>query len=112
VAKIQLKSGTNTIPFSFDANRFEILGTAHESEPLSDIEIGKRLDDPIGSAALEDIVKAGETVLFVVPDATRQTAAGQMINLLVRRLIANGTMPHEMAAIFATGIHRAVTDTE
>jgi nickel-dependent lactate racemase len=57
-------------------------------------------------------VQPGESVLFVVPDATRRTACGQVINLLVRRLIANGTAPHEMAVIFATGIHRAVTEEE
>lgn len=112
VAEIQLKYGTTTIPFSFDAGRFEIIGTAQGSKPLSDIEIGERFDDPIDSKPLEEIVNTGETVLFVVPDATRQTAAGQMINLLVRRLIANGTMPHEMTAIFATGIHRAVSEAE
>jgi nickel-dependent lactate racemase len=112
MAEIQLKYGRTAIPFNYDASRFEILGAARQSRPLSDIEIGERFDDPIGSRPLEEIVSAGETVLFVVPDATRQTAAGQMINLLVRRLIANGTMPHEMAAIFATGIHRAVTEAE
>ena len=57
-------------------------------------------------------MRPGETVLFVVPDATRRTACGQVINLLVRRLIANGTAPHEMSVIFSTGIHRAVTEDE
>ncbi len=61
---------------------------------------------------LEEIVKPGESVLFVVPDATRQTACGQIINLLVRRLIANGTMPFDIRIIFATGIHRKVTEEE
>jgi nickel-dependent lactate racemase len=51
-------------------------------------------------------------VLFVVPDATRSAAAGQAVNLIVRRLIANGTLPFEMSVIFATGIHRKVTDAE
>jgi len=58
------------------------------------------------------MVHPGETVLLVVPDATRQTACGQVVNLVVRRLIANGTAPHEISIIFATGIHRPVTDTE
>jgi nickel-dependent lactate racemase len=110
--EILLKYGRTEIPFNYDASRFDVLGNTVLSQPLSDIEIGERFDDPIGSRPLEEIVNAGETVLFVVPDATRQTAAGQMINLLVRRLIANGTMPHEMAAVFATGIHRAVTEAE
>ena len=50
--------------------------------------------------------------MIVVPDATRQTASGQIVNLLVRRLIANGTMPFDIRIIFATGIHRKVTEEE
>ena len=47
-----------------------------------------------------------------MPDATRKSASGQIVNLLVRRLIANGTMPFDISIIFATGIHRAVTEEE
>ncbi|MDM7923634.1 MAG: nickel-dependent lactate racemase [Pyrinomonadaceae bacterium] len=109
---IDLRYGEGSIPFNFDDDKFEVLRPSAPAWPLTDVEIGERFDSPIGSPPLEDIVSPGETVLFVVPDATRQTAAGQMINLLVRRLIANGTMPHEMAVIFATGIHRPVTEEE
>jgi lactate racemase len=109
---IQLKYGRSAVSLSYDVDRFEVLQTNVESEPLSDIELGAKLDAPIDSKTLEEIVQPGETVLFVVPDATRRTACGQVINLLVRRLIANGTAPHEMSVIFATGIHRAVTEEE
>jgi nickel-dependent lactate racemase len=108
--EILLKYGRTTIPFSYD--RFDVLGMATEHRSLSDAELSAKFDSPIDSKPLEDIVEPGETVLFVVPDATRRTACGQVINLLVRRLVANGTAPHEMAAIFATGIHRPVTDEE
>lgn len=109
---INLKYGKTQIPFEYDENRFEILGEAEKSSALSDAEIGERFDSPINSKPLEEIVNAGETVLIVVPDATRQTASGQIVNLLIRRLIANGTMPHEIRIIFATGIHRKVTEEE
>lgn len=112
MTEIQLKYGRSAIPFAYDPDRFEILRAADEAEPLSDVELGAKLDAPIDSLPLEERVHPGETVLFVVPDATRRTACGQIINLLVRRLIANGTVPHEMAVIFSTGIHRAVTDEE
>ena len=91
---------------------FEVIAAGPESEPLSDHRIGELIDKPIGTARLEEIVSPGDTVLFVVPDATRASGAGQIINLLVRRLIANGTMPYDIAAIFATGIHRRVTESE
>lgn len=109
---IQLKYGKSTVSFDFDENRFEILGEPKSFPALSDVEIGAAFDSPIDSPPIEEIIKAGETILIVVPDATRQVASGQIVNLLVRRLIANGTMPFDIAAIFATGIHRAVTETE
>ncbi len=101
-----------TVQIAFDGDRFEILGAGAQWQPMSDIEIGRRFDHPIDSPPIEDIVSPGETVLLVVPDATRQTATGQIVNLLVRRLIANGTAPNEIAAIFATGIHRPVSANE
>ena len=110
--KIDLKYGKTQIPFAYDENRFEILGFEKPAPPLTDAEIGARLDEPIASKPLEEIIGEGESVLVVVPDATRQTACASVVNLLVRRLIANGTMPFNIRIIFATGIHRKVTDEE
>jgi nickel-dependent lactate racemase len=110
--QIQLKYGRSQIPFDFDESRFLVLGNAGESPALTDAEIGNRFDASVDSKPLEEIIKAGETVLIVVPDATRQTASAQIVNLLVRRLIANGTMPFDISIIFATGIHRGVTEAE
>ena len=110
--QIDLKYGHSRIPFKYEENCFDVLGTTIESKTLSDAEIGQKLDSPIDSSQLEEIVNPGESVLIVVPDATRQTACGQIVNLVVRRLIANGTVPFEISIIFATGIHRKVTDAE
>ncbi len=112
MASIDLRYGDSSIPFEYDEGQFEVLSSQSPQTELSDLEIAERLDKPIGSETLESIVQPGETVLFVVPDATRQAGTGQIINLLVRRLISNGTAPFEMAAIFATGIHRPVSDAE
>jgi nickel-dependent lactate racemase len=110
--KIELKYGKSPVPFEFDEKRFEILGSAEEKRALSDFEIGARFDRPIDSKLIEEIVNPGESVLIVVPDATRRTASASIVNLLVRRLIAGGTMPHDIRIIFATGIHRRVTTEE
>lgn len=109
---IALKYGKKSIAFEYDETRFDVLGRTIERQPLSDVEIGEKLDQPIGSLSIEEIVGPGQTVLIVVPDATRQTGCGQVINLVVRRLISNGTQPHEIRIIFATGIHRKVTEAE
>lgn len=110
--KIELEYGKSQLSFDYEENRFQVLGKSEESRALNDIEIGERFDNPIDSKPIEEIVSSGETVLIVVSDATRQTASGQIVNLLVRRLIANGTMPHDIRIIFATGIHRRVTEAE
>ena len=112
MAQIDLRYGRTHIPFDYDPDRFEVLAPAAVSRPLTDVELGERLDAPIASSKLEDIVEPGESVLIVVPDATRETGAGQIVNLLVRRLIANGTAPHDIRAIVATGIHRKAARAE
>lgn len=109
---IDLKYGRGFIPFDYDPDRFSVLGEVSDKLPLTDVEIGNKLDEPVDSQPIEEIVNPGESVLLVVPDATRQTATGQIVNLVVRRLIANGTAPHDIRIIFATGIHRKVTEAE
>lgn len=109
---ITLKYGNYQIPLDYDENLFTVLGDEKQETALTDVEIGAAFDNPIDSKPIEEIVQPNETVLIVVPDATRRVAAGQIVNLLVRRLIANGTLPFEITCIFATGIHRAVTESE
>ncbi len=110
--EIQLKYGLDTIHLEYDEVRFDVVGNTAEGTPMSDIAIGERLDCPIDSVPLDDLINAGETVLIVVPDATRLTGSGQIVNLVVRRLIASGTAAHDIRVIFATGIHRPVTEEE
>ena len=112
MAKIELKYGNSAIPFEYDESRFEVLGEMSKETLLSDSAIGAKLDQPIDAKPLEEMIRPNESVLIVVPDATRQTACAQVVNILVRRLIANGTAPFEISIIFATGIHRPVTETE
>src|SRR5688572_24153288 len=112
MSTIQLRYGGTSLSFDYDEGGFDILGKTHEMPPLTDIELGERLDNPIHSRPLEEIVGPSDTVLFVVPDATRQVASGQVINLIIRRLIANGTASFNIGIIFATGIHRTVTPGE
>ncbi len=110
--QIDLKYGKSSIPLEYDEARFEVLEQFADSTPLSDVQLGERLDSPIDSPSLDEIVSPGETVLIAVPDATRQIACGQVVNLIVRRLIAAGTLPSDIRVIFATGIHRRVTESE
>src|SRR5260370_5020363 len=110
---IELGYGPDAVKFDYDGARFEVLAPDEsEAHPLTDAEIGAALDAPIDSPPLEDLVAAGDSVLIVASDATRATGSAQIINLLVRRLIQNGIAPRDIAIIFATGIHRPVSQTE
>lgn len=110
---IELAYGRNTIKFTCDADQFALITSGEQSkEPLTDFAVGEAFDSPIGSPPLDEIIDSDDSVLIVVSDATRPTGSAQLVNLLVRRLIQIGVSPARMAVIFATGIHRRVSDDE
>ena len=110
---IELAYGRRTLDFDFDEDRFSVLTAGDErGTPLSDFEIGAAFDSPFASPPLDEIAGAVDSVLIVVSDATRATASAQVVNLLVRRLVQSGVSPARTAVIFATGIHRPVSEKE
>ena len=110
---MNLAYGRRSIDFSFDEDRFSVLNASADSETaLSDFEIGAAFDSAIASPPLDEIAGADDSVLIIVSDATRATASAQVVNLLVRRLVQSGVLPARMAVIFATGIHRPVSEEE
>ncbi|HEY6805157.1 MAG TPA: nickel-dependent lactate racemase [Pyrinomonadaceae bacterium] len=113
MTNIELGYGQKRFSLPVDAERFSVLAvdSTHE-QTLTDVEIGAAFDSPIDSPPLDEVVGPDDSVLIVVSDATRATASAQIVNLLVRRLIQSGIGPANIAIIFATGIHRAVTDQE
>lgn len=113
MTQIEIADGHRSFEFSFDESRFSVITTKEDREsPLSDFEVGAAFDDPIGSPPIDELVDSNDSVLIVVSDATRATASAQVVNLLVRRLVQCGVSPSRMAVIFATGIHRPVTEKE
>jgi len=105
--------GRGSLEFDFDGDRFSVLSTtADHVASLSDFEIGAAFDSPIASPPIDEIAGADDSVLIVVSDATRATASAQVVNLLVRRLVQAGVSPARAAVIFATGIHRPVSEKE
>src|SRR5215212_4659318 len=111
--KTDLAYGRTSFEFDYEQDRFVVVNNnSNPDRPLSDFEIGAAFDSPIGSAPLDEIAGSDDSVLIVVSDATRATASAQVVNLLVRRLIESGVSPGDINIIFATGIHRAVTQEE
>ena len=110
---MKLAYGHKSFDYSFDDARFSILTKNSDANaPLSDFEVGVAFDSPIASPPIDEIVGSDDSVLIVVSDATRATASAQVVNLLVRRLIQAGVSPANIAIIFATGIHRPVSEKE
>ena len=108
-----LAYGNGSLEFVDDEDRFRVISDESGSEPpLKDAQIGAAFEAPVGSPPLDDIVSSDDSVLLVVSDATRATASAQIVNLLARRLVQTGVSPGNIAAIFATGIHRRVTEEE
>lgn len=111
--EIELPYGHSFLKLRFDESRYFVLTTNSISDlPLSDFEVGAAFDDPIASQPLDEIGGSDDRVLIVVSDATRATASAQVVNLLVRRLVQCGVSQANIAVIFATGIHRPVTEKE
>jgi nickel-dependent lactate racemase len=112
MTSIELGYGHQSIHFDYD-ERFEVLvPNESDAHPLTDAEVNVALDVPIESPPLADLIAPGDSVLIVCSDATRATGSAQIVNLLVRRLIESGIQTSDIAIIFATGIHRAVSAKE
>lgn len=113
ISAVELPYGRGVVSFDYDDGQFSILSGHEETEtPMTDLAIGEALDSPIGSRPLDEIIDSDDSVLLVVSDATRATGTAQVVNPLVRRLVQIGVSPSRMAVIFATGIHRRVTEQE
>ncbi len=113
MTQTELAYGSGSFKFDVEENQFTWLSNDSVVEtPLSDVEIGAAFENPIASAPLDELIGPDDSVLIVVSDATRATASAQIVNLLVRRLIQSGISPANLAIIFATGIHRPVTEQE
>ena len=111
--EFELAYGRTSINFATDSDRFSLISDASSApSPLNDLQIGAAFDSPIASPPLDELVGSDDSVLIVVSDATRATGSAHIVNLLVRRLVQTGVTPANMAVIFATGIHRHVTEEE
>ena len=111
--QIDLGYGNSSFAFDFDTSQYTVLTPDSTTEiPLRDEQIGEAFDAPIDSPPLDEIVSSDDSILIVVSDATRATGSAQVVNLLVRRLIQYGVISSNISVIFATGIHRPVTEDE
>lgn len=113
IDEIELPYGRSSVKLAYDDAQFSVFAkNSARDAPLNDFEVGAAFDAPIASPPLDEIAGSDDSVLIVVSDATRATASAQVVNLLVRRLVQAGVSPARIAIIFATGIHRRVSEKE
>ena len=80
------------------------------ADPRAEIE--RALQNPIGTAPLSEIAKAGEKVAVVVDDITRATPSYLMVPPLLDELNRGGVKDEDVTIIFGCGSHRPVTSKE
>lgn len=69
--------------------------------------IGDSIDNPIGYASMEEFLKGGEDVVFIVNDGTRPTPTAKVLDALSKRMDLRSAR-----YLIATGAHREMTEEE
>lgn len=70
------------------------------------------LDNPIGSARVEDMVSVGQKVVIISDDITRPTPTREVLEAVLRRLGGTGIPDSDISIVMALGSHRFMTDAE
>ncbi|HEY3419733.1 MAG TPA: nickel-dependent lactate racemase [Methanomassiliicoccales archaeon] len=86
------------------------LGTLRPNElPHSDEqwELDRALQNPISSDRIEDFLRGGKDIVFIVNDGTRPTPTASVLRALSKRIDLKG-----VRFLIATGIHREPTEDE
>ncbi len=74
--------------------------------------IAQALDNPVGAAALNEIVKPGETVVVVTSDITRPMPTAKVLPCVVDALNQAGIEDKDISVVFGLGVHRPHTPEE
>ncbi|MDI6752995.1 MAG: nickel-dependent lactate racemase [Thermodesulfobacteriota bacterium] len=110
----RFKYGKKEIRFNLDPRLVWGELTIKDHPPLQDpgAEIQKAIRNPIRSKPLREIVKAGQTVAFLVNDSTRLANSHVFMPILLNELNAAGIPDRDMFIIFSVGAHRQLSEQE
>lgn len=100
----------------FEYNEADILKVVRTKDftPMQDVEhqVLQAVENPIGSPALSEIIKPGDTVAFICNDPTRVANSDIFMPILVNEMNRLGVPDENMRIVFSLGTHRAMTDAE
>ena len=106
--KIDVKYGRDSQPVEIPEKNF--IGTFYpkdvECSPAGEV-IEASIENPLGSETLQEFLKDGEDIVFIVNDGTRPTPTAQVLEALADKIDLR-----KARYIVATGNHRAPTDEE
>ncbi len=72
----------------------------------SETVIREALDQPIGSARLEEIARGKASACILICDITRPVPNGTFLQPMIRRLMSAGIEAGKITVLVATGLHR------
>lgn len=70
------------------------------------------LENPIGTAKLDDLLKPGHNVVIMVDDITRPTPAARILPLILEKIHAVGIPDRAVRFFVGLGTHRPMTEEE
>lgn len=115
MAEFKLKYGKEKISFEIPDERIIDVVEGASYPALADPEKAfiEALDNPVGTKALKEIVKPGETVCIVVSDVTRGWIGySRFLPTLLNYLNAAGIEDKDMFLLVAYGAHREHSEKE
>ena len=111
----RLKYGKGEQSITLDENKVLQIIDAEPGAKITDLKqaVLDAVRNPVGSAPLREVVKAGDKVVILVSDITRVwTKTSQYLPIVVEELNNNGVPDEDISVIVAAGTHRANTDEE
>ena len=70
------------------------------------------LDNPIGAAPLEQLVRPGQKIAIIASDISRPVPSYQILPAILNRLATAGCQMGDITVVFALGSHRKHTEAE
>jgi len=88
------------------------LMAGHDKEPLTDDEIRKALQSPIGSPTISELAKGKKEVCILFDDIPKPTQTSRIVPFVLEELHAGGITDEHIRFICAPGTHRPLTYIE
>ncbi len=110
----EIKFAKQKISFMIPDDNYagELLPNAIEHPITGEAAVKQALENPIDSARLRDIVKAGETVCIITSDITRPMPSYRVLPLVIDELKQGGVTEVDITVVLALGSHRKHSEAE